>query len=275
MDTEEKTIAVVSHPGNGAQEVVTTLQGMGLDKLHWLSVPEVHMLGRNTADERTTYDYLLGKTDKGASHRPDGILALISAQELTRQLYLASQLIDLRLPMAIGYVHMVDANREGLFVDVEKIGAQLGVPCYELNLDNGESAEQIAQAMIEALNDSDKKKPLHWRPTMALADAYHLLDKKWIYKHLKLHSGARLIEGLRLLGVAKAVEEYDGHPAQNELVGLVDEARALLESRNENWTMAEVLQRNGWINQIVASSTNREDRPPKETKPFWKKILGG
>lgn len=273
MGNEEKTVAVVSHPGNGAADVVSSLRAAGKGTIKWISLPEVHMLGRNTEAEQSTYDYLLGKTEQGPAHFPDGIVALVSAKELSRQLYLASQLIDLRLPLTIGFMHVEEAKKEGLSINIEKIGGQLGVSGYEVGHTAG--LDLLAQGMSEAIENPEVKRPLHWRPTVALAEAYHILDKKWVYKHLKLHSGARLIEGLRLLGVAKALDEYQDHPAYSELEGLVTEARELLEKRNENWTMAEVLQRNNWLRQIIASSTIRGEKLAQEKIPFWKKVLGG
>lgn len=269
MGNGEKTIAVVSHPGNGAGDIAASpLAGGGFI---WRAMPGVHMLGRNTTGEQTTYDYLLGR---GEESPPDGILALVHANELPRQLYLLSQLIDLRLPLVVGLVAMEEAIQVGLSIDVEKLSAQFGVSFIPLNPSTENGFEALHTGLNEAFEDQDAKKPLHWRPSVALADAYHLLDKKWIYKHLRLHSGARLIEGLRILGVAKAIEEYEGHPAYNELVRLVEEARALLESKNENWTMAEVLVRNNWINQILASSTTREEQPPAKKGSFWDRVRG-
>ena len=267
MGNEEKTIAVVSHPGNGAGDIAASLPGDG--GFIWRAMPGVHMLGRNTAGEQTTYDYLLGR---GEEAPPDGILAVVHANELPRQLYLLSQLLDLRLPLVVGLVAMEEAMQVGLSINVEKLSAQFGVSFIPLNLSTRDGFDALGTGLSEAFEDQDAKKPLHWRPSVALADAYNVLDTKWIYKHLRLHSGARLIEGLRILSVAKAIEEYEGHPAYNELVRLVEEARALLESKNENWTMAEVLVRNNWINQILASSTSREEQPAAKKGSFWDRI---
>lgn len=263
------TVAVVSHPGNGAQEITSRLQDEEAS-LNWRHMPEVYMLGRNTPDEQVTYDYLLGKGSEGY---PDGILALVNANELSRQLYLVSQLIDLRLPLVIGVVSIEEAGKAGISIDVSKMAAQFGVQGFVFDQDN-ESLASFVTGLKDALDNPDAKRPLHWRPSIALADAYNVLDKKWVYKHLKLHSGARLIEGLRLLTIAKAMEEYQDHPAYEELVALINEARTLLEGKNENWNMAEVLQRNSWIGQIVGATTTREELPVKNKPPFWKRMLG-
>ena len=263
------TVAVVSHPGNGAQDMTSRLQAQEAS-LSWRYMPEVHMLGRNTPDEQVTYDYLLGKGSEGY---PDGILALVNANELARQLYLVSQLIDLRLPLVIGIVGVADASKEGISINLTKMMAQFGVKGFVLD-PGSENLESVISGLQEALENPGEKRPLHWRPSIALADAYHVLDKKWVYKHLKLHSGARLIEGLRLLTVEKAIEDYKDHPAYKELLELVNEARGVLEEKKENWTMSEVLQRNSWISQIVGGSVTREKQPPKQNLPFWKRMLG-
>lgn len=273
MDNGVKTIAVVSHPGNKAADITVQLQARNADRLQWKKLPDVHMLGRNTEDEQVTYDYLLGRTTDGATQYPDGILALVNAKELSRQLYLASQLIDLRLPIVLAFVCTEEAKADGLSVEVNKLSAHFGVTGFAIDLADSASVESLVEGMETALETEEKKRPLHWRPSMPLADAYHILDKKWVYPHLKLHTGARLIEGLRLLGVEKAIEEYQTHPAYDELVAHVTEARSLLEEKNENWTMAEVLNRNSWLGQIIASSTTREEKPASKGS-FWQRMMG-
>ena len=275
IEESSQVIAIVSHPGIDVGSIAQRLDLHGRGELTWKRLPPVHMLGRNTEDEEITYDYLLGRTDKGRKHYPAGVLVLVDANELVRQLYLVSQLIDLRLPVAIALINVENAMQQGTSIDTPKMASLFGVPV--LGIDDGSETgwiSQLEEALVPSVKAANNTKPVHWRPSVGLANAYHHIDKSWIYKHLKLHTGARLIEGLRLVGIAKSVEEYAAHPAYNELVELVQEARHMLEEKNENWAMAEIMQRTNWINQIIAASTTKEVVDKPASKTGWRQIIG-
>ena len=263
-----KAIAIVGHPGNGIQALKQKLEDYDGEAFTWKSMPPVHMLGRNTIDEQKTYDFLLGRTDQGENHYPHGILTLVNANELERQLYLVSQLIDLRLPVVVGLTQTGTARRKGRSIKVDKMASLLGVPV--LDMEEDDEITRLISLAEKTYNDGKAIKPTHWRPSVGLANAYHHVDKHWVFKHLKLHTGARLIEGLRLIGVAKALEEYASHPAYETLVEEVAEARRILENKNENWAMAEIFQRNNAINQIIAVTATQE-AVPEESR--WKRLL--
>ncbi len=267
----QRTVAVVSQPGMRADEMLTRLEREGHEDLRWRALPAIHMLGRNTDDERATYDYLLGRTEQGPAHYPDGILVFLSAGDLDRQMYLVSQLIDLRLPILIAVTDRRSGEEQGLVIHEDKLATQLGVNVVVVD-DVQADAPAVIRKMERALDRKSPRRPMHWRPSVALANAYNLLDRRWIYDHLKLHAGARLIEGLRLLSVEKAAREYEHHTHYEALIETLDEARGILEKRKENWVMAEVLQRHTWIGQVVTASTTRRDRPVEKPAPWWRKM---
>ena len=273
MQVPTKTVALVGHPESGIRTLGEALGALDVDDLEWMCLPGVHMLGRNTPDEVMTYDYLLGRTDKGPRHYPDGILALVQASDLERQLYLTFQLIDLRLPTLLMLDGVPEAEAAGIRIDLDKLARQLGIPVLSLEANLHDTAKTVYAQMAARLMESVSEKMTHWRPSVGLADAYHHLDSQWIFKHLKLHEGARLVEGLRLIGVAKAEEEYAEHPAYSALQEHLKTARDLLEQKKENWTMAEVLQRHNWIGQTMTVATVRA--PVQTTPPlsWWRKLL--
>lgn len=270
---QSKVVAIVSHPDKEITELIHHITERNGERLAWEKMPPVHMLGRNTVDEQVTYDYLLGRTEHGGDHYPDGILVLVNASELDRQLYLASQLIDLRLPIVIALINPRGAARRGTTIDISRMAAQLGVPISSIDIETSDDDIAAVIASVEAaLQAKSTAKPMHWRPSIALANAYHHLDKNWVFEHLKLHTGARLIEGLRLVGGARSMEEYAAHPDYEKLVEHVEKARGILEEKKENPAMAEVLQRTGWINQVIASSTTKSLISSEDTKD-WKQRL--
>ncbi len=276
-DTISKpSIAITGFPKAGKSALLAAIQHTDVaEAFDFTELPGVFMLGRNTPVEEQAYDYLLGRPSSLGMGPPFGIVSVVDASELSRQLYLAFQLIDLRLPFVLYLTGVEEAAGKGITVDKNKLAELIGVKVL--------SAEQDAGAIITVLRDwrdSDVekvvRKPTHWRPSMALADAYQHLDTEWIHKHLHLYTGARLVEGLRLITVPRAIEDYEAHPAYKSLLRNLDQARKILEDRREKWTMAEVIQRNKWITQTlqaaVSSTVANNDVPDDQS--WWRSLFG-
>lgn len=272
MATSQKSIAIVGFPGAGKTTLVQSLQHVAATGVYqFLDMPGIHMLGRSTEAEQLVYDELLGRTERGAKSYPDGIIVVTEATNLDQQLYLAGQLIDLRLPVLLHVTRIEQARKEGLRVNVASLSAHLGIEVMSDTGEVGELLEKIDGWYLEGASPV-KKKPVHWRPSIGLANAYNHLDKQWIFPHLTLHTGARLVEGLRLITVPKASEEYQDHPAYEALVRAIGAAREQLENRKENWTMVEVLQRHAAVRQIVEAAVKKEE---PETNGGWLRSIFG
>lgn len=279
MEQIDRPIAIVGFPQQGKSALKQELEAAQTDGyFRFVELPGVFMLGRNTRDEEEAYDFLLGRSLSSA--RPWGIIALVDSADLERQLYLVFQLIDLRLPLVLCLAGGAQARATGVQVDVRRLAAELGVRVFSLEEGMGETMGVLDSWRNEEMQNV-KRQPNHWRPSRALADAYQHLDTNWIHRHLRLYTGARLVEGLRLLTVPKAVAEYEGHPAYKALLRHLDEARQILENRNEKWTMAEVVQRTRWIGQVVSASVSKAQpdapapQPKKQPKKWWQKFLLG
>ncbi len=275
MQDIPESIAVVGFPGVGKTALAQHLRALQpATGFQFVEMPGIVMLGRNTPDEEHVYDLLLGRRADSSTSRPYGIIALVDAEDLDRQFYLVYQLIDLRLPFLLCINRLAEAEARGITIDVDRLASLTGVPIIPHPSD-GTGLSDLLAAWEDQDVDQIKRKPSHWRPSTALADAYQHLDTQWIHKHLRLHTGARLVEGLRLLTVPKAVEEYEGHPAYTLLLRNLDEARQILADRNEKWTTAEVIQRSNWIGQALTASvtkTKKIDSPRREAK-WWKSFF--
>lgn len=275
MSASSKNIAIVGFPDAGKTTLAQSLRGVVADDLyHFMDMPGVHMLGRATEAEQQVYDELLGRTERGVKAHPNGIIAVADASKLDRQLYLVGQLIDLRLPVLMYVTRIDEARKKGLMVSTASLSENLGIEV----LSDREAAErllEIIQGWFRETASPAKKKPIHWHPSIGLADAYNHLDKQWIFPHLALHTGARLIEGLRLITVPKAVEEYQGHPAYDALNRALSAAREKLENRKENWTMVEVLQRHAAIQQIMQAVVKKGEPEKPEVSGGWLRTFFG
>lgn len=90
-----------------------------------LDLPGTYSLAARSPDEEVARETLLGGLDGGV---PDGVLVVLDAANLERNLYLASQILDLGLPVVIACNMMDVAESRGLRVDCAALAETLGVP---------------------------------------------------------------------------------------------------------------------------------------------------
>ncbi len=256
----EQSVVVVGFSGSGKTSLCRALVARSSGTAYrFRELPAVTMLAPNTEDERIVYDALLGR---GGQPVPAAVVLLVDVQKFQQQLYLASQVVDLRLPTVLALSMGDRALRRGVEVRHERLADLMGVPVVPVHAGEGVGIDVIMEALGAAVGASGAGRQLHWRPSMGLADAYNHLDQTWIHRHLKLHTGARLIEGLRLLASPRAAEEYAAHEAHGVLEATLAEAREKMEARKENWTLSEVLQRHNWTGQI-AGQVLAQGRPER------------
>jgi ferrous iron transport protein B len=87
-------------------------------------LPGTYSLAAASPDERVVVDALAGRIPGAAS--PDAVVCVVDATNIKRNLFLASQVADLGLPMVIA-LNLTDAAQEqGLEIDVALLSERLG-----------------------------------------------------------------------------------------------------------------------------------------------------
>ncbi len=91
-----------------------------------LDLPGLYSLSGRTPEERVARDSLLGHLPGQA--QPDLVVLLVDATNLERNLYLASQVLELGIPTLVA-LNMVDlAERSAIDIDADHLAAELGCP---------------------------------------------------------------------------------------------------------------------------------------------------
>ncbi|HTE20779.1 MAG TPA: ferrous iron transport protein B, partial [Armatimonadota bacterium] len=111
--------------GNYAGVTVERKEGhIGGTDLTLLDLPGTYSLTARSPDEEVARDVLLGRYPPV----PELVVVVVDASNLERNLYLATQVIDLGLPVIL-CLNMIDvAERVGLDVDIPALERELGVP---------------------------------------------------------------------------------------------------------------------------------------------------
>lgn len=110
-----------------------------------LDLPGTYSLTPKSPDEEIARDVLLGlRTDTPV---PDAVLVVVDASNLERNLYLASQILELGLPSVVA-LNMVDvAKANGKEVDVQLLSRELGCPVVPIVAVRGEGIDALKAAL--------------------------------------------------------------------------------------------------------------------------------
>ncbi len=113
-----------------------------------LDLPGTYSLVPNSPDEQVAMEILRGL--RPDTPPPDVIVAVVDASNLARNLFLVSQLIELRRPMVVA-LNMSDiANRRGQPVDAAMLARELGVPVIPVVGHKGHGVDALKAALTQA-----------------------------------------------------------------------------------------------------------------------------
>ncbi len=131
---------VGNFPGVTVEQHIGYAQA-GDKEIALIDLPGVYSLTPRSEDAQVTVDVLHGRM-RGID-RPDGVLLVLDATNLRRQLVLAAQVIALRLPILV-VLNMADSLRSrGGHVDPPALARELGAPVVLASATHGEGLEPI------------------------------------------------------------------------------------------------------------------------------------
>lgn len=97
-------------------------------------------------DEQIARDYV-------AAREADLIINIVDASNIERNLYLTSQLMEMKVPMLVA-LNMMDVARErGVRLDVEGISKRLGCPVIPLVASSGEGVPELKEAILKSVHE--------------------------------------------------------------------------------------------------------------------------
>lgn len=112
-----------------------------------VDLPGIYSLRPYTSEEIVTRDFLLNE-------KPDGIINIVDATNIERNLYLTLQLLEMGIPMALALNMMDEVRENGGSIDVKKMSAQIGVPVIPISAAKDEGIEDLIAAIV---NEAEKK----------------------------------------------------------------------------------------------------------------------
>ena len=159
------TIALAGNPNCGKTTMFNALTGANQYVGNWPGVtvekkegklknqkdvtvtdlPGIYSLSPYTLEEVVSRDYLL-------KEKPDVIIDLVDATNIERNLYLATQLLEIGIPVVIA-LNMVDLlKKNNIHINVKGLSAALGGPIVETSALKGTGLKEVVDEAIKCAN---------------------------------------------------------------------------------------------------------------------------
>ena len=116
------------HVGNFPGVTVDRKDGpiRGQENTMVVDLPGIYSMSPYTSEEVVSRQYFL-------DDRPRGIINIVDATNIERNLYLTMQLIELNIPMVLALNMMDEVTANGGAIDVNKLEASLGIPVVPIS----------------------------------------------------------------------------------------------------------------------------------------------
>ena len=134
------------HVGNFPGVTVDQKSGeiRGVKNASVVDLPGIYSLRPYTQEEIVSRDFILNE-------KPDGIINIVDATNIERNLYLTLQLLELRIPMVLALNMMDEVNANGGSIDVRKMSKALGIPVVPISAARDEGVSELIDQAVQTV----------------------------------------------------------------------------------------------------------------------------
>ena len=128
-----------AHVGNWPGVTVDKREGVyknGAERVNIVDLPGIYSLSPYTPEEVIARNYII---DGG----PDGIIDIVDATNLERNLYLTTQLLETDVPIVVALNFMDEVEKAGDKIDAQALENKLGVPVVPVSALKGKGVREL------------------------------------------------------------------------------------------------------------------------------------
>lgn len=147
------------HVGNFPGVTVDSKLGelRGVKDAQVVDLPGIYSIRPYTNEEIVTRDFII-------KSKPDGIINIIDATNVERNLYLTLQLLSMKLPMVIALNMMDEVRENGGFIDVKKMSEILGVPVIPISAAKNDGITELISRAVSVVENKQLPARLDFCP---------------------------------------------------------------------------------------------------------------
>ncbi|MBM3829484.1 MAG: ferrous iron transport protein B [Verrucomicrobia bacterium] len=274
-DSPQRFVALTGNPNCGKTTLFNALTGLrakvgnyagvtverkegalrGVDGITIIDLPGTYSLSPKSLDEEVSRDILFHRLDDVPA--PSLVVVVVDASNLERNLYYATQVIELGYPTLLA-LNMTDvAEQNGQTVNAIALAKELGVPVLPIIASEGTGVKELTELIAATIRNSKVEKQ-NTKPFAAPAPPFTTelsvlaaaLEKAFPQRWTSPQA-----EALLLLTDEKVLTStHARYPA--ELAAAVTASRARLEAAGVDWRTAAIEARYGRIADIVAATVS-------------------
>lgn len=107
-----------------------------------VDLPGIYSLRPYTQEEIVTREFIINQ-------KPDGIINIVDATNIERNLYLTLQLLELKVPTVLAVNMMDELTANGGAVDVALLSQRLGIPVVPISAAKGEGISELVDKALQ------------------------------------------------------------------------------------------------------------------------------
>jgi ferrous iron transport protein B len=242
-------------PGVTVDKKVGTARLSATTIAELIDLPGTYSLYPKSLDEHVAFEVLCNPDNLD---HPDVTIVIADASNLKRNLFLVSQIIDLKIPVILALNMMDMVEKEGAVIDTVRLSERLGVKVVSISARNKEGLEELKHALLE---------PLQVPP-------YDFIDVKKIAPEAiervkSVISVNSDFAAFHIVNMLTDIPVVDRNRARQHKI--MDALNTLIIDRNRLQSL-ESVERYKVINRIVDECVTRRSAVP--TKSFTQKLDG-
>lgn len=130
---------VGNFPGVTVDSKVGTMRGAR--ECQVADLPGIYSMRPYTGEEIVTRDFIL-------NGHPDGIINIVDATNIERNLYLTLQLLEMKVPMVLALNMMDEVRGNGGTIDIQRMEDELGIPVIPISAAKNEGIDELIECAI-------------------------------------------------------------------------------------------------------------------------------
>jgi ferrous iron transport protein B len=166
-DAAPLTVALLGNPNTGKSTLFTALAGIPTrvgnypgvtveeklgrfthrgQSIDLIDLPGTYSLAAQSPDEQVAVDVLHGRMV--GVPRPHGVVVVADATNLERNMFLATQAMELGLPLVIALTLSDVADRKGITIDGAELSRRLGCPVIRVAAPQGTGVAELRECLL-------------------------------------------------------------------------------------------------------------------------------
>jgi ferrous iron transport protein B len=141
---------VGNYPGVTVEKKTGTVSYKGY-RINVVDLPGIYSITAYSLEEIVTRNYIINE-------KPDVVIDVVDSSNLERNLYLATQLMELEVPLILAF-NMADiVKKSGKKIDIGLLSGLFGVSIVEMVGSKGSGSKELLEAVIIAVRNKKEKK---------------------------------------------------------------------------------------------------------------------